>query len=171
MRTRTEAPVLLTERLRLRPYKFDDFDAFSAYFKSPRSVYTDGPVSEESAWDQFSAGAGRWLLVGYGAWSVERREDAAVVGLVSLNAPISLPEIELGWILWHGFEGHGYAFEAAVCARQFAFDELESAGLLSCIHKDNVRSIRLAERLGCVRDTAIVPPDPENDLIFRHAAN
>ena len=57
----------------------------------------------------FTAGAGRWMIAGHGAWTIERKSDAAAVGLVSLNTAIALPDPELGWILWEGFERQGYA--------------------------------------------------------------
>ncbi|MEM7766602.1 MAG: GNAT family N-acetyltransferase [Pseudomonadota bacterium] len=165
-----EAPVLATERLVLRPYQWSDFEAFAAYFASPRSEFTDGPVSRERAWDMFAAGAGNWRLVGYGAWSVERRDDGVHLGLVSLNPPMALPEPELGWILWDGFEGKGYGLEAAQTARDFAFASLGWRGLLSNIHRRNTRSIRLAERMGCTIDPGVLPPDPATDRVYRHPA-
>lgn len=164
------APTLETERLVLRPYGQDDFEAFAAYFASPRSIYTDGPVDRQTAWDLFTAGAGRWMIAGHGAWTIERKSDAAAVGLVSLNTAIGLPDPELGWILWEGFEGQGYAFEAAFNARNFAFEILRWPALISGIHKDNAPSIRLAERIGAVRDPALVLNEEPETLFYRHKA-
>lgn len=168
--TFSAAPTLETERLVLRPYRRDDFEAFASYFASSRSIYTDGPVSRLTAWDLFTAGAGRWMIAGHGAWTIERKSDAAALGLVSLNTAITLPDPELGWILWDGFEGQGYAFEAAFNARNFAFEILQWPDLISGIHKDNVASIRLAERLSAVRDTALVLDDEPETLFYRHKA-
>ncbi len=166
----TVAPTLETERLVLRPYRMEDFEAFAAYFASPRSIYTDGPVSRTVAWDLFTAGAGRWLIAGHGAWTIQRQSDEVSIGLVSLNTAIALPYPELGWILWDGFEGQGYAFEAALNARNFAFEILGWSVLLSGIHQDNQASIRLAERLGATQDAEISLPDEPETLIYRHKA-
>ena len=162
------APTLETERLVLRPYRESNFEGFAAYFASPRSIYTDGPVSRSTAWDLFTAGAGRWMIAGHGAWAIERKSDGAELGLVSLNTAITLPDPELGWILWEGFERQGYAYEAALNARNFAFEILQWPELISGIHKDNGASIRLAERLGAVRDTALVLDDEPETLFYRH---
>ncbi len=164
----TLAPTLETERLVLRPYLADDFEAFAAYFASARSIYTDGPVSRTTAWDLFTAGAGRWQIVGHGAWTIERRADGAAKGLVSLNTAITLPHPELGWILWEGFEGQGYAYEAARNARNFAYEILGWSDLLSGIHEDNQSSIRLAERLNAVWDPSLNLPDEPETRIYRH---
>ncbi|MEL6830967.1 MAG: GNAT family N-acetyltransferase [Pseudomonadota bacterium] len=162
------APVLETERLALRPYRQSDFEAFARYFASPRSIYTDGPVSRQTAWDLFCAGAGRWQIAGHGAWTIETRSDQTAVGLVSLNTAIALPDPELGWILWEGFEGCGYAFEAAQRARDFAVHTLNWPRLISGIHDENVNSIRLAERLGATLDPDLrLEAEPET-LFYRH---
>ena len=121
----------------LRPYQEADFEAFADYFASSRSIYTDGPVSRSTAWDLFTAGAGRWMIAGHGAWTIERKADGAALGLVSLTTAITLPDPELGWILWQGNEGQGYAHEAALNARNFAFEILQWPELISGIHRDN----------------------------------
>jgi len=164
----TVAPTLETERLVLRPYRADDFEAFAAYFASPRSVYTDGPVSRTAAWDLFNAGAGRWQIAGYGAWTIERQSDGAGMGLVSLNTAITLPHPELGWILWDAFEGQGYAYEAASNARNFAFEILGWTDLLSGIHEDNHASIRLAERMQAEWVPSLRVPEEPETRICRH---
>ena len=163
-----DAPVLKTERLVLRPYALKDFDAFADYFASDRSRFTDGPVSRQEAWDLFCAGAGRWSLTGHGAWTITRGDDDTALGLVSLNTAIAVPHPELGWILWQGFEGQGYALEAAKVARDFAFGTLGWSDLISGVHEGNTRSIRLAERMGATHDPSIrLPAEPET-LFFRH---
>ena len=153
----------------LRPYRIEDFEAFASYFASPRSIYTDGPVSRVAAWDLFTAGAGRWVVAGHGAWTIERKADGSALGLVSLNTAITLPDPELGWILWEGYEGQGYAYEAALNARNFAFDILGwGSKLISGIHQGNTASIGLAERLGAERDTALVVDDEPKTLFYRY---
>ena len=90
------------------------------------------------------------------------------MGLVSLNTAITLPDPELGWILWEGFEGQGYAYEAALNARNFAFEILGWPTLISGIHQENAASIRLAIRLGAERDTSLVLDDEPETLFYRH---
>ncbi|MEM0985752.1 MAG: GNAT family N-acetyltransferase [Pseudomonadota bacterium] len=163
------APVLETERLTLRAYGARDFEAFANYFSSERSRHTDGPIGRSAAWDRFSTGVGNWALLGYGAWSVLDRWDGRLIGLVSLNPPLLLPEPELGWILYlEADEGKGLALEAARRARTFASDALGLQGLLSCIDAGNPRSANLAERLGARRDRTLVVPGEPQTLVYRH---
>lgn len=163
------APQLHTPRLRLRPYRQDDFPHFAELYSSPRSKFADGPVSRSTAWAWFAAGAGRWSLVGYGAWAMDRTSDGACVGIVSLNHPIDQSEErELGWLLWRAYEGNGYATEAAKAVRQFAFEQLDWDRLVSYIHKDNVQSIRLAERLGARLDSDASAVLDNDTLVYCH---
>ena len=165
----TKAPTLTTDRLILREYTASDFEAFAALYASPRSRFADGPVPRSTAWAWFSAGIGRWHLVGYGAWAVDRKSDGACVGVVSLNHPINEnEERELGWLLWEEFEGFGYAVEAAAEAKRFAFSVLRFSTLVSYIDKDNDQSIRLAQKLSATLDTEATKMVDERTLVFRH---
>lgn len=165
------APEILTNRLRLRAYKQSDFKHYSGLMTSDRARYVDGPVTLGTAWNLFAAGAGRWALVGYGAWAIERRSDSASIGVIGLNHPIEPHhERELGWLLWSGFEGHGYATEAAQAARSFAFASLGWSELVSYIDKDNHPSIRLAERLGGQYDNEASLMMDDRTLVYRYSA-
>lgn len=164
----SSAPRLETERLILRPYCLDDFGHFADLYASPRSKYIDGPVSRSEAWTLFAAGAGRWSLTGYGAWAIESRESGLSVGVISLNYPVGVPERELGWLLWDGFEGQGYAKEAAIRARAFAFDELDWSTVVSYIARENDRSIRLATRMGAELDRSANTLAEDETLTYRH---
>jgi hypothetical protein len=61
-------------------------------------------------------------------------------------------EPELGWQLQIEAEGKGYAFEAAIAMRDWAFQVRKLKTLVSYIGPDNARSIRLADRLGATLD-------------------
>lgn len=163
------APTLTTDRLTLRPLQVEDFEPFAAVFASQRSKYMDGPKSRVEAWNMFGADAGQWSLMGFGPWIVERRDDGVSVGEVGLNFPDYFPERELGWLLWDGFEGQGYAFEAAQRAREFAFADLQWDTIVSYIDPANTASIKLAERLGAVVDPKAKSPDDDGTLIYRHS--
>ncbi|MEO9971956.1 MAG: GNAT family N-acetyltransferase [Hyphomonadaceae bacterium] len=163
------APTLITDRLRLRAYRLSDFRGFADFYTSPRSQYADGPVDGDVAWAWFAAGTGRWALTGYGAWTIEKRDDNQAIGIVSLNHPVKTDaERELGWLLWEGHEGSGYATEAAVSARQFAFEQLGWETMVSYIARENAASIRLAERIGAHLDEAATQMADADTLVYRH---
>ncbi|GAB5448551.1 GNAT family N-acetyltransferase [Gymnodinialimonas sp.] len=158
-------PVLHTDRLTLRGPEARDWPAFRDFFATDRAAYTGGPKDAKSAWILFAAELGHWQLNGFGMWTVEHA--GVPIGLVGCWYPDTWPEKELGWLIWDGYEGQGFAFEAAVAARAQCYGPFGWPTAVSYIHRDNARSIALAERLGCVRDAGAVHPNADA-LVFRH---
>jgi RimJ/RimL family protein N-acetyltransferase len=113
-----------------------------------RYVGERGPLSREDAWRQLAMLIGHWHLRGFGMWAVEERVTGAFVGRVGLHYPEGWPDRELAWALARPFWGRGYAYEAASAALTFAFQTLSWPRVVSLIDPANIRSIRLAERLG-----------------------
>ncbi|MFT5001070.1 MAG: RimJ/RimL family protein N-acetyltransferase, partial [Planctomycetota bacterium] len=71
--------------------------------------------------------------------------SAGYVGLVNYEG---WDEPELGWNMFEGFEGKGYAYEAAIAARDYAAQHFDLDGVISYIDPQNTRSLALAARLG-----------------------
>lgn len=160
-------PTLLTPRLTLRPMKAEDWDAYSELMFSERSRYMGGPFSLRTAWGMFCNDCAQWDFYGCGALMLESRETGRCVGQVGINYGPLFPEWELGWLAYKEGEGHGYAFEAALAMRDWAFSVRGLETLVSYIDPENIRSRRLAERLGARLDLTALRPDPE-DLVYRH---
>jgi RimJ/RimL family protein N-acetyltransferase len=161
-------PVLTTERLRLRAPRMADFEPFAAHCASPRASFEHGPRDRAAAWKEFAAAVGQWDLRGYGAWAIENASAGDYLGEVGLFHPAHYPEVELGWTVMPAAESKGIAQEAARAARNWAYDALGLATLVSYIAAGNRRSIRLAERLGARRDAAAARPEGEACLVYRH---
>lgn len=145
-------PRLLTERLVLRAPSAEDFEGYAAFYASERSRWEDGPLSRRDAWVEFATAAGGWVLRGFGSFSVTERTSGRYLGEVGLYQPAHFPEPEIGWILVAEAEGRGIAFEAAQMVRDWAYRTFGLRTLVSYIDRGNVRSIRLAERLGARLD-------------------
>ena len=82
----------------------------------------------------------RWMSTGHCA------------GWAGVLHPLEWPEPELAYSLDQPFWGRGIATEAVRAARDWAFARLGVVRLASFIMPDNVRSARVAEKLGAVRD-------------------
>lgn len=161
------APTLHTQRLTLRPIVAADFPAYAAMMASPRARGMGGPFAERNAWGMFCHDAACWTFFGHGALMVDRRDTGETVGQVGINAGPLFPETELGWLLYDGQEGHGFATEAARALRDWAFAHDAVASLVSCTDPDNHASQAVAGRLGAVLDTDAPRQDPD-DLVWRH---
>jgi RimJ/RimL family protein N-acetyltransferase len=160
-------PTLETERLLLRPPVEADFAAYATLMASPRSAYMGGPFDTRAAWGLFCHDIACWELFGHGALMLERKADRLCVGQVGISHGPLFPDKELGWLLYDGFEGQGYATEAAAILRDWGFAALRLTTLVSYFDPANARSIAVAERLGAVRDDAAPKQDPE-DIVYRY---
>ena len=139
-------PTLVTERLLMRAPRVEDFEQYAEIMCSERASYMDGPMSREDAWADFCNATANWVLHGHGLWTIGHAGDAA--GFVRLGFEPGDSEPELGFMLLDRFEGRGIAFEAANAAKAHAFEGLGWTHLVSYIDPRNVRSRKLANRLG-----------------------
>ncbi|MGP6087610.1 GNAT family N-acetyltransferase [Antarctobacter jejuensis] len=155
-----------TARLTLRTPILNDFAPVNAYARSPRARFTGGQKSDEmDIWRSFLGVAGHWALRGYGLFTVLK--DGTPIGRVGVIDHIMWEEPELGWHLFDGFEGRGYATEAAAAARDWAGETLGLGPLVSYVHPENTASRRVAERLGAdyERDTLLLGHSAQ---VWRH---
>lgn len=159
------APILETPRLRLRPHVLSDMDAFAAFYEGVRAGFMDAPNNKTHLWYGFASEVGSWDLVGFGGWAIETKEGQ-LIGQVAITQPPHFAEREIGWILFDGFDGQGYATEAATAALLWAWEQGMDT-LVSYIKNSNDRSIALATRLGAVLDSSAETYDA-NNLVYRH---
>jgi len=163
--------VLKTARLTLRQPQPRDMAAVTEFFRSDRAQYVGGPYSDGNAWRQFAAELGHWQIQGYGMRAVTLHGDDTILGLVGPWYPGHWPERELGWMMFSGSEGQGFAYEAALATRVHAYEVLGWDTAVSYIDHENAASIGLAEKLGAVLDPAATPPAyDEPCLVYRHPA-
>lgn len=161
------APTIKTKRLLLREPKVEDWPSFAEVMTSDRAKYMGGPYSLKYTWGSFCHGIAEWRLFGVGNLSIELHDTKRCIGQIEINQGPFFPEPELGWQLVVGAEGKGYAHEAAIAMRDWAFKEGGFETLVSYIDPDNLRSIQLAERLGAMLDARALKQDPD-DLVYRH---
>ncbi|SEQ30900.1 Protein N-acetyltransferase, RimJ/RimL family [Devosia sp. YR412] len=160
-------PTLTTARLILRPPTLADFPLMEKLLLSDRARYMGGPYTPIGAWRVYCQDIALWQMFGHGALMMDLRDSGTCVGQVGINHGPLFPEKELGWLLFEGFEGYGYAAEAAMALRDWAFAELKLESLVSYIDSANHASVAVAERLGAVLDPDAQRHDPE-DLVYRH---
>ncbi len=161
-------PIIRTDRLLLREPVLADWPRFAEVMTSDRARHMGGPFSAADAWGSFCHGIALWQLYGAGNLTIELSATGQCIGQIEINQGPRFPEPELGWQLNADAEGQGYAYEAAVALRDWAFGAHQLETLVSYVDPDNTRSIRLAERLGATLDPSARPQD-EGDLVYRHA--
>ena len=171
------APVLETERLRLRGFRASDLDAQWASMTDPDVVRFLGgvPQSREETWRKILGSPGLWALLGYGYWVAERRSDGAYLGQIGFAdfKRDMTPGIEgipeMGWIMSRNAQGQGYASEAVLAALAWADEALGGGEIVAIISHENAASIRIAEKGGFSRrEEAVYKGEPI--LLFRRPA-
>lgn len=76
---------------------------------------------------------------------------------------------ELGWALTRAHWGHGYATEAAAAIRDWTYERPNIDHLVSLISPDNIRSQRVAERLGAIPTETVTPAHSKRPaVVWRH---
>ncbi|QYK40964.1 MAG: GNAT family N-acetyltransferase [Paracoccaceae bacterium] len=157
-------PVIDTPRLRLRAPGLHDLPAWLSIFTTERAAHICGPFSRDDAFTEFAATVGLWLLRGHGPWAVERRDGGGTIGFVLVGFEAGDREPELGFLFTAEGEGHGFAQEAALAARDWALRDMRLPRLVSYIAPGNVRSRALARRLGARPDGMV-----DGAEVWRHA--
>jgi RimJ/RimL family protein N-acetyltransferase len=148
-----EIPTLRTERSLLRTFRAGDLDALAtmqANAEVRRFLGAGTVLSRAETWALMERVLGQWSLRGYGLFAVET--DGRCAGWTGILHPLEWPEAELAYSLDQEFWGRGLAGEVAQAARDWAFATHGFARLASFIRPDNARSIRVAEKLGAVRE-------------------
>ncbi|PLK72388.1 GNAT family N-acetyltransferase [Rhizobium sp. TH135] len=160
-------PTFSTSRLILRAMRSDDWPAYRQLMASERAQFMGGPFPDSVAWGMFCSDHAQWELFGCGALMIDDLATGACIGQVVINAGPLFPEFELGWFVYSEFEGLGYVKEAAAAMLHWAIEVRRLPSLVSYVDAENVRSARLAMRLGAVLDRAAARPAPD-DLVYRH---
>lgn len=172
-----------SERLTLRRIGRDDFDFFIELHADPEVARyllhgKPRPAEESLAWLEAVLRAYEELELGQLA--VVRKPDGVLIGRCGLSdlavearasagavprawfqraeAPAGTElvfEPELGYTFHRSSWGQGYASEAARCVFEYARDVRRLPRIVSLIHPENVRSLRLAQRFGVQREDVV----------------
>jgi RimJ/RimL family protein N-acetyltransferase len=147
-------PTLTTDRLVLRAFRESDVAALTALHSDPEVMRFLRPggapeTRPRQAWEYVAMMTGHWLLKGYGKWALADRKTDELIGRVGyFDAPYEWPGLELGWTVSRHLWGQGYATEAAELALEWGFADCGMSDVISAIHPDNARSVKVARRLG-----------------------
>jgi RimJ/RimL family protein N-acetyltransferase len=143
-------PVLETDRLLLRPFEEGDLDEYAEIVADPEVTRFLGsdPLDRGQAWQSMAYFLGHERLRGWSNNAVVETATGRLLGRCGLYRPEGWPGLEVGWALGRFAWGHGFATEAAIPWRDWAFNALGAEELISVIQRENARSVRVAERIG-----------------------
>ena len=145
---------LETPRLLLRLPELSDVEPFMGIFWDPEVVekkqvtLTESPGDVDVARRQTAAFLDQWKLRGYGMWTVVEKATGEVIGCVGLQMWKGWPGVELAWVIHRSRWNHGFATEAGLAALQWAWDSTKIDHVISLINADDLRSMRVATKIG-----------------------
>jgi RimJ/RimL family protein N-acetyltransferase len=176
--------VIETERLLLREPVLEDADPAVALLTDPVAMEFIGGVHPEAVADPefvVRRWLERWEDNLCGPFSVVRREDGEWLGRCGLlvwdtrtwtqttfASSGEYAQPELGWAFAREYWGSGYATEAALAVREWAYAERGVERLVSLIAPANVRSQRLAERLDAKPGETVELFDNGPHVVWEH---
>jgi RimJ/RimL family protein N-acetyltransferase len=154
-----------TTRLLLRVPQLTDAQAFMGIFWDPEVVaqkqvtLTEPPGGLDLALKNTKAMIRQWELRGYGHWSVVEKATGEVMGCVGFYHPQGpWPGVDLGWLIHRSRWGHGFATEASSAALGWIWEHTTIDRVISLIAPDDLRSIRVATKIGQRFERADVDP-------------
>ena len=142
---------LLTDRLRLRPYRSDDVTSMFAIFGDPEVMQysmSGADPSVESTQASIQKLMDHQALFGFSLWVVEDRSTGAIIGDCGLKQLEEGPEIEVGYRFAKTHWGRGYASEAAAASVRYGFSTLGLARIVAVVEPPNVASSTVLEKIG-----------------------
>jgi [ribosomal protein S5]-alanine N-acetyltransferase len=143
-----------SERLRFRLLQHDDFETWLPLFSTPEAENFLGlasiPTPQERCRKWFDMVFNRYENDLGGMNVLIDKKSGAFIGQCGLlvQEVDSIKELEIGYSILSEYWGKGYATEAARKCREFAFANRHSNSLISIIHRENIRSERVALKNG-----------------------
>jgi RimJ/RimL family protein N-acetyltransferase len=144
--------VIVTPRLRLRPWRDEDAAAHAALVADPLVRATLGPPPADSM-EVVRRQQALQAELGHCFWVLEPAATGRFAGWSGLKPgrPPIAGELEIGWTVAPALWGQGLAREAAAAVLAWAWATLAVPQVTAITSVGNVRSRALMERLGMTR--------------------
>ena len=144
---------LRTDRLLLRPYIEEDFNAFFEFISDTEAIrylrFTPEQKTREDAEAFFKE-----VIDSYGGptplfvLAITCQETGQYMGSCGLMPLADGTGVECYYVLLRGYWGRGFASEATNALIDYAFKELRIDRIVALVRPENHHSQRVAERLG-----------------------
>ncbi|MCA9981948.1 MAG: GNAT family N-acetyltransferase [Anaerolineales bacterium] len=143
-----------TPRLLLRPMQATDLEDLLRIFSDPKvmAAFNSTPFDPQQMAQWLQRNLDHQTRHGYGLFSVILKANEELIGDCGLALMVvdGAEVAELGYDFRSEYWNQGYATEAAIAVRDFAFHVLGLPELISLIRVGNRASRRVAEKIGMV---------------------
>lgn len=143
--------ILETQRLRLKPIYKRDVNTLHPIFIDPyvrKYLCDDEILSLQQVEEMSSQSQKHFEEAGFGLWFVETKQEKEIIGFVGLWYFFEETQPQLVYALLPQATKKGYATETATRILEYSFSELGYKYLLASCDRPNLKSQKLAIRLG-----------------------
>lgn len=160
--------ILETERIALRKFTLCDIAFIRKLLNSPgwltfigdKNVKTDEQARtylETGPWASYREN-------GYGLYLVEKKEDRTPIGTCGVLNRLTLENPDLGFAFLPEYERLGFATESARAVLTHCRGKLAISDVDAITRADNVRSVKLLEKIGFTYCGRITLPNTDDEL-------
>ena len=143
--------ILETPRLLLREMTTSDLPAICRVLQDEKTMYAyEHAFSDEEAQAWLNNQLRRYREDGFGLWAVVLKESGEIIG----QCGITLQDVngewvpEVGYLFERAYWHQGFATEAAIACKEYAFSVLGLNTVYSIIRDNNIASQNVAKRNG-----------------------
>ena len=140
-----------TNRLYMREMCQTDYPALSKILQDADVMYAyEGAFSDTETQDWLDKQIRNYEQYGFGLWAVILKETDEMIGQCGLTMQDYKDNkvLEVGYLFQKSFWHNGYAAEAAIACREYAFEKLNADKVYSIIRDSNIASQNVAKRNG-----------------------
>ena len=143
-------PILLSNRLRLRPFRLDECESVTDLINDPEVIdplmAVRYPYSIDNARAWISKHSQTYADSGGLNFAIEERESGQLAGFVGMGGS----DTEAGMGYWYGkrFWGRGFATEAGRTVVAFGFEQLQLDQLEASHISTNITSGKVLQKIG-----------------------
>ena len=143
--------ILQTERLYLREMEQSDYPALCKIMQDKDVMYAyEHAFNDEEVQEWLDKQKKRYKVNGFGLWAVILKETDEMIGQCGLTMQDcdGRQLLEIGYLFQKAYWHKGYASEAAIACKKYAFEVLSADEVFSIIRDTNIASQNVAKRNG-----------------------
>ncbi len=160
--------ILETERIYLREMSQNDFHDLAEILQNPNVMYAyEHDFSENDVQDWLNRQIGRYEKYGFGLWAMILKATGQMIGQAGLTMQHYKAQevLEIGYHLKENYWHMGYAQEAALACKKYAFEHLNEDKVYAIIKADNLASMKVAERIGMHKEDEFITQYYNGDML------
>ena len=146
--------ILETDRCIIRESTVEDVDVFYEIYADPEMTrYMEGLFKNPEDEKKYQADYIEKVygLLGFGTWTVIRKEDGRIIGRAGFSVRNGFDDIELGFLIGTEFQRQGYAYEVCKAIVEYGRNILQFDRIITFVKAENYVSVHLCEKLGFIK--------------------